>query len=120
MITSSLLNSQFLKMQLISNDNPREGSSETKTILNESRSDEGFDNHSSTFEIRTEGIAVEDSESSDANETTNMVTSDQPQYRYALIQKVCNSVFFRKLQSCVVNNFMDVNHVIKKIHILFN
>lgn len=73
MITSSLLNSKFLKMHLMSNDNPREGSSETKTILNESRSDEGVDNHSSTFEIRTKGIsdcsiAVEDSESFDANE----------------------------------------------------
>ncbi|KAI3737819.1 hypothetical protein L2E82_27832 [Cichorium intybus] len=76
-------------MQLMSNDSPREGSSETEPILNESRIAEGVDSHSSTFEIRTEGssdcsIAVEDSQSSDANETTSLVTPDQPQCRICL------------------------------------
>ncbi|CAI9267659.1 unnamed protein product [Lactuca saligna] len=76
-------------MQLMSDDSPREGSSETEPILNESRSADGIDNHSSTFEIRTEGssdcsISVEDSQSSDANENTSLVASDQPQCRICL------------------------------------
>lgn len=81
--------STFLKMQLMSNDSPREGSSETEPILNESKSAERTDNYSSTFEIRTVGssdcsIAVEDSQSPDVNENSSLVTSDQPQCRICL------------------------------------
>ncbi|KAI3684104.1 hypothetical protein L6452_33323 [Arctium lappa] len=76
-------------MQLMSNDSPREGSSETEPILNESKSAERADNYSSTFEIRTVGssdcsIAVEDSQSPDVNENSSLVTPDQPQCRICL------------------------------------
>lgn len=66
-----------------SNDeNPREGSSETEPILNESKSVESC---SSTFEIRSDcSIAVEDSHSPDFNESSSLVTSDQPQCRICL------------------------------------
>lgn len=76
-------------MQLMSNNNPTDGSSETEPILNESKSVERVDNYSSTFEIRTVGssdcsIAVEDSQGSEVNENSSLVTSDQPQCRICL------------------------------------
>ncbi|XP_071685631.1 uncharacterized protein [Rutidosis leptorrhynchoides] len=95
-------------MQLMSNDNPREGGSseEAEPILNESKNAaaaaERGDNHSSssssssssTFEIRRVAssdclIAVEEdshdgSDNDDVNENSSLVTSDQSQCRICL------------------------------------
>ncbi|KAK9056521.1 hypothetical protein SSX86_023885 [Deinandra increscens subsp. villosa] len=73
-------------MQLMSssnNDSPREGeegSSETEPILNDSSKT----TCSSTFEIRSDCSIAVDDESPDINESSSLVTSDQPQCRICL------------------------------------
>lgn len=75
-------------MQLVSNDNQGADSSETEPILGQSSVAQRVKESSFSCEIRTVrgdcSVAEEDPENLDADETCNLVNTDQPQCRICL------------------------------------